>query len=149
MSGTGSRDGRAGPRDRQSHGIPSQPFLEAAGGDSRGAAPDVFGDQEHAWRAAKMVSASLWPAQSVAGRRGARTGYARGDVDVAARRLARALGGVADSADAADRVAREAGTVARPGRRRNPVPARRQSSRAERRPHRDTGGARALAPALA
>src|SRR5260370_38343263 len=96
-----------------------------------------------------MVSSAVRLPQSVVGGGGARAQHARGDGDVAARGLARALGGMADSSYAAYRVARTARASAHVGRGRDTLPPWRQSPRAKCGPDTHAGGARALAPALA
>src|SRR6266404_9113870 len=96
-----------------------------------------------------MVSSAVWLEKSVACRGSTRAQHARGNVDVASGRLARALGRVANSTNAANRRSDTTRLKAQLGHRRNPVFARRQPSRAGRRSHSHTGGTRALVAALA
>src|SRR6266404_4245041 len=103
MSRPGQRNGRARPRDWESHGVASESFV--AGSDARARGTPSL-SQRHPggdWNAAEMVSSAVRDEESMGRSCGSRIGIPHGDVDVAPWRLAGETGGMADSALAADR----------------------------------------------
>jgi len=71
MPGASWRNFRARPCHRKSYGVTPEFILDAASGNTRRVALDVFRNQELAGRSAGLVSAAIWLAKSVAGGGGA------------------------------------------------------------------------------